>query len=51
MRALLLDMDLDHMDDGGMYVWAGIVTVVGLLASYGIALAWQRRKAKRQRQE
>ena len=43
MRALLLQMDVGKMDDGGMYVWAGILTVVGLVASYLIALAWQRR--------
>lgn len=49
MRALALEMDFDHMDDGGMWVWAGILAAVGLAASYLIALAWQRRKARRQK--
>jgi hypothetical protein len=49
MRVLAIEMDFDHMDDGGMYVWAGIMAVAGLAASYLIALAWQRRKARRQK--
>lgn len=53
MRALLLQLDISKMDDGGMYVWAGILTVVGLVASYLIALAWQRRNraARKERQD
>lgn len=37
-----MELDLDHMDDGGMYVWAVILTVVGLAAALGIAIWWQR---------
>ena len=40
--ALLLVMTPGEMDEAGMYVWAGILAVVGVGASYGIALAWQR---------
>lgn len=32
------------MTDAGMYAWAGIVTIVGLVASYLIAVGWQRWK-------
>ncbi|HET6403030.1 MAG TPA: hypothetical protein VFH78_00155 [Candidatus Thermoplasmatota archaeon] len=39
-----MDLSATKMDDGGMYAWAAILTVVGLLASYGIAVAWQRWK-------
>ena len=42
--ALLTSLDLQKMDDNGMYLWAGILTVVGLAASFGIAIWWQRRK-------
>ena len=49
MRALLLNLAPGDMDDGGMYLWAGILTVVGLAASYVIAIAWQKRKARKQR--
>jgi len=34
------------MDDAGMWVWAGILAALGLLASYGIAALWQRWKEK-----
>ena len=51
MRALLLELDLNDMDDGGMYLWAGILAVVGLAASFGIALAWQRWKGARKQRE
>lgn len=47
VRALLLRMSPKDMDDGGMYAWAAIVTVVGLVASYFIAVWWQKRKAGR----
>jgi len=43
-RRLVVDLSATKMDDGGMYAWAAILTVVGLLASYGIAVAWQRWK-------
>ena len=37
-------LDLDHMDDGGMYVWAGIVAVVGVVGGLAVTIAWQRWK-------
>lgn len=47
MANLLEAMDPGRMTDTGMWIWAGILTVVGLAASYGIALAWQRWKEKK----
>src|SRR5438552_935005 len=43
----LVQLDLDHMDDGGMYVWAVILAIVGLAAGYGFAILWQRWKDQR----
>lgn len=43
-----VDLSLSKMDDAGMWVWAGILTVVGLALSYGIAIAWQRWKDRTQ---
>lgn len=40
-------LDPDQMTDTGMYVWAVILTIVGLAASYAIAVGWQRWKEKR----
>lgn len=40
-------LDPEKMTDAGMWIWAGILTLVGLAASYVIALAWQRWKDKR----
>jgi hypothetical protein len=40
----LANMDLDNMDDSGMWLWAGLLTIVALAASLGIAVWWQRRK-------
>ena len=42
-----VDLSPAKMDDAGMWVWAGIFTLVGLAASYGIAIAWQRWKDKK----
>lgn len=39
-------MDPDKMTTAGMLVWAAIFTVVGLVASYFIAIGWQRWKDK-----
>lgn len=47
VRALLLIMKPGEMDAEGMFVWAGILAVVGVAASYGIALWWQRWRASR----
>lgn len=49
MRALLLDMNPSKMDDGGMYAWAAVVTVVSLALSYVVAFAWRRWKEGRKR--
>lgn len=38
------DLEWDRMTDTGMWIWAGVFTVVGLVASYFIAVAWQRHK-------
>lgn len=40
-------LEPDRMTDAGMWAWAVIVAVVSLAASYGIALGWQRWKARR----
>lgn len=40
-------LDPDRMTDTGMYVWAAILTLVGLAASYAIAAGWQRWKEKK----
>ena len=42
---LLSSMDLDNMDDTGMYVWAGVLTVAFLVVSWFVAVAWQRWRA------
>ncbi|GEM_PF-6075522 len=44
---LLGSLDIDNMDDTGMYVWAAVLTIAGLAASWGIAIAWQRWRAAR----
>jgi hypothetical protein len=41
-----VDLSFSAMDDAGMWTWAGILTAVGLVASLGIALLWQRWKEK-----
>lgn len=33
------------MDDTGMWLWAGLLTVVALAASLVIAIWWQKRKS------
>lgn len=43
----VVDLTPSGMDDAGMWTWAGILTVVGLAASFGIALAWQRWKDRK----
>lgn len=42
-----MDLSAANMDDAGMWIWSGILTLVGLVASYGIAVWWQRWKDKR----
>lgn len=37
-----VDLTPSAMDDAGMWTWAGILLVVGLVASYGVARVWQR---------
>lgn len=39
---LLGPMEPDRMTDVGMWIWAVILTIVSLLASYAIAVLWQR---------
>lgn len=36
-----------NMTDSGMWIWAAIILVVSLTASYFVAVAWQRWKDKR----
>lgn len=43
-------LDPDRMTDAGMYVWAAILTIVVLAASYGVALWWQRWKDAKNKQ-
>lgn len=40
-------LDPTKMTDTGMWIWAGILTAVGLAASYAIAVGWQRWKEKK----
>lgn len=40
--------DPKAMTDTGMWVYAGVITVVSLVLSFVIAVWWQRRKDKRQ---
>jgi hypothetical protein len=35
-------LEPDRMTDTGMWIWAGILLVVSLVASYFVAVAWQR---------
>lgn len=44
---LLFSLTPGDMDDAGMYTWAGILTVLGLVASYFVAIGWQRWREKR----
>ena len=37
--------DISKMDDTGMYVWSGILTVAFLAVSWGAAIFWQRWRA------
>lgn len=46
LRSPSVDLSFSAMDDAGMWTWAGILTAVGLVASLGIALLWQRWKEK-----
>ena len=39
-------MEVDHMDDTGMWLWAAILTIVGLGASWLLAVWWQKRKER-----
>jgi hypothetical protein len=36
-----------EMTDAGMWTWSIILTVLSLAASYAVAVAWQRYKAKK----
>lgn len=35
-------MEPDRMTDTGMWIWAGLITIGSLIASYFIAVSWQR---------
>lgn len=39
-------LEVDHMDDTGMYIWAGVVTLASLALSFLVAVWWQKRKEK-----
>lgn len=43
-RRVALSLDPSDMSDGGMFLWAGILTVVTLVTSYVVAVWWQRRR-------
>lgn len=49
VASLLEAMDPARMTDAGMYAWAGLITVGTLVASYFVAVWWQRRKDSRRR--
>lgn len=49
MADLLEFMDPDRMTDAGMYVWAGLITLGTLVASFFVAAWWQRRKDAKKR--
>ncbi|HUR69194.1 MAG TPA: hypothetical protein VM370_08095 [Candidatus Thermoplasmatota archaeon] len=40
-------MEPDRMNDTGMWIWAALITVATLVASYGVAVWWQRWKDKK----
>lgn len=40
-------MEPDRMTDTGMYVWAALITVATLAASFAVAVWWQRWKEKK----
>lgn len=39
-------MEPDRMTDTGMWIWAGLITIGSLIASYFIAVSWQRWKGR-----
>lgn len=42
-------MSITDMTDTGMWIWAGVLTVVGLVTSWLIALAWLRWRRESQK--
>jgi hypothetical protein len=40
--SLLDSMDINNMDDTGMWLWATLLAVAGLAISLAIAIGWQR---------
>lgn len=40
-------LEPDRMTDLGMWIWAAIIAIGSLAASYVIAVAWQRWREKR----
>lgn len=44
LASVVESLEIDKLDDSGMYIWAGILAVVGLVASFAIAVWWKRRK-------
>jgi uncharacterized membrane protein len=40
-------MEPDRMTDLGMWIWAGLLTALALIAAFVIAVAWQRWKEGR----
>lgn len=40
--ARFVELELDRMDDGGMYVWAAILAVLAIVGGVVVAVWWQR---------
>ena len=40
-------LEPDRMTDAGMWIWAVILTILSLVTSYFLAVAWQRWKNRR----
>ena len=43
-RRVALSLDPLDMSDGGMFLWAGILTALTLVASFFVAAWWQKRR-------
>lgn len=42
-------LEPDRMTDTGMWIWAGLLTVGSLVASYFVAIAWQKWRSRETR--
>jgi len=45
LASLLDSMQIDKMDDTGMWIWAVVLTVASLAVSLAIAVFWQKWRA------